>query len=95
MVLGHEVKTLLTFFLQKSLEAKRNEDHSDRRTKKKSSVPPHRRYMGISMLAITEQTIDELRAKLHIPSIVTHGVMVFKILAESPADRAGVKPGNY
>ena len=63
--------------------------------KKKSSVPPHRRYMGISMLAITEQIIDELRVKLHIPAQITHGVVVFKILDGSPADRAGVEPGNY
>ena len=62
--------------------------------KKKSSVPPHRRYMGISMLAITEQIIDELRVKLHIPAQITHGVVVFKILDGSPADRAGVEPGN-
>lgn len=84
-------------FLQKSLESKKNDDvynDSGKRDKKKCSVPPHRRYMGISMLALTEQNIDELRAKLHIPSIVSHGVLVFRILDQSPADRSGVKPGD-
>ena len=85
------------FLLQKSLESKKNDDvynDSGKRDKKKCSVPPHRRYMGISMLALTEQNIDELRAKLHIPSIVSHGVLVFRILDQSPADRSGVKPGT-
>ena len=74
---------------------KDNGGGSDVPVKKKTSVPPHRRYMGISMLAITEQIIDELRVKLHIPAQITHGVVVFKILDGSPADRAGVEPGNY
>jgi len=82
-------------FLQKSREVKDNGGGSDvPAKKKKSSVPPHRRYMGISMLAITEQIIDELRVKLHIPAQITHGVVVFKILDGSPADRAGVEPGD-
>ena len=81
---------------QKSREVKGNGGGSDMPAKKKkSSVPPHRRYMGISMLAITEQIIDELRVKLHIPAQITHGVVVFKILDGSPADRAGVEPGNH
>jgi len=82
-------------FLQKSREVKDNGGGSDVPVKKKkTSVPPHRRYMGISMLAITEQIIDELRVKLHIPAQITHGVVVFKILDGSPADRAGVEPGD-
>merc|ERR1712029_1119824 len=45
-------------FLQKSREVKDNGGGSDVPVKKKkTSVPPHRRYMGISMLAITEQII--------------------------------------
>ena len=89
--------TLIFLYLeQKSREVKDNGGGSDVPVKKKkTSVPPHRRYMGISMLAITEQIIDELRVKLHIPAQITHGVVVFKILDGSPADRAGVEPGNY
>lgn len=53
-----------------------------------------RRYMGITMFAINNQLIDELRAKLQIPPHVVHGILVFRIVAGSPADRAGIMPGD-
>jgi len=90
-------------FLQKSRDAKSDSDdeggvggRGQPSSQKKSGggIPPHRRYMGLTMLAVNEQVIDELRLKLHIPSLVKHGVLVFKILDGSPADVAGVKPGD-
>ena len=60
----------------------------------RKSSQNQRRYMGITMLAINDQIIDELRAKLQIPIQVTHGVLVFKILDGSPADKAGIRPGR-
>lgn len=52
-----------------------------------------RRYMGITMLTINPQIIEELRARLEMPAGVKAGIVIFRIVRESPADRAGLMPG--
>jgi hypothetical protein len=45
-----------------------------------------RRYMGITMLTLTPQIINELQARNHqVPVDVTHGVLVWKVVIGSPA----------
>ncbi len=58
-------------FLQKSEE---------RRASGRSKSPTRRRYMGITMLAITPQIIDELRSKMVIPAHANHGILVYRIV---------------
>jgi len=53
-----------------------------------------RRFLGITMLTITPQIIGELRSKMHVPSNITHGIVVYRIVHDSPADRAGLQPGD-
>lgn len=38
-----------------------------------------RRFLGITMLTITPQIIGELRSKMHVPSNITHGIVVYRI----------------
>ena len=51
-----------------------------------STQKPKRRYMGITMLALTEDIIRELRARQEdfFPD-VTHGVLIHKVVLGSPA----------
>jgi HtrA serine peptidase 2 len=72
-------------FLQKS-EQRRRSGWPDQQIQ--------RRYMGITMLAISPQIIEELRSKIDIPPHIVHGIVVFRIVQGSPADRAGLQPGD-
>ena len=81
-------------FLRKSEEARRN--------RRKFDSPPRggatsgeRRYIGITMLTITANIIDELRQRLEMHPSVTHGIVVFRIVRGSPAEKAGLMPGTY
>ncbi|XP_069571064.1 serine protease HTRA2, mitochondrial-like isoform X1 [Brachyistius frenatus] len=53
-----------------------------------------RRYIGVMMLTLTQSIIAEL--KLREPSFpdVTHGILIHKVITGSPADRAGMLPGD-
>ncbi|XP_056915162.1 serine protease HTRA2, mitochondrial-like isoform X1 [Takifugu flavidus] len=53
-----------------------------------------RRYIGVMMLTLTPSIIAEL--KLRDPSFpeVTHGVLIHRVIMGSPADRAGMIPGD-
>lgn len=56
--------------------------------KKNSSTPPStvRRYMGITMLTLTHEIIEELRQRSHaIPNSLNNGVLVWKVIVGSPA----------
>jgi len=53
-----------------------------------------RRFMGIKMIAITPQIMDELRLRMNLPRDINHGIVVYRIVQESPADRAGIQPGD-
>uniref|UniRef100_A0A3Q3GZ05 HtrA serine peptidase 2-11 n=1 Tax=Labrus bergylta TaxID=56723 RepID=A0A3Q3GZ05_9LABR len=53
-----------------------------------------RRYIGVMMLTLTQSIIAEL--KLRDPSFpdVTHGILIHKVIMGSPANRAGMLPGD-
>ncbi|XP_077587807.1 serine protease HTRA2, mitochondrial-like isoform X2 [Stigmatopora nigra] len=70
----------------------------DQAAKKKSSwfgeSGTKRRYIGVMMLTLTPSIIAEL--KLRDPSFpeVTHGILIHRVIAGSPAHRAGLLPGD-
>ncbi|XP_037652580.1 serine protease HTRA2, mitochondrial-like [Sebastes umbrosus] len=70
----------------------------DQAGKKKSSwfgdSETKRRYIGVMMLTLTPSIIAEL--KLRDPSFpdVTHGIMIHRVIMGSPANRAGMLPGD-
>ncbi|XP_039993666.1 serine protease HTRA2, mitochondrial-like [Xiphias gladius] len=53
-----------------------------------------RRYIGVMMLTLTPSIIAEL--KLRDPSFpdVTHGILIHRVIMGSPANRAGMLPGD-
>ncbi|XP_029901077.1 serine protease HTRA2, mitochondrial [Myripristis murdjan] len=53
-----------------------------------------RRYIGVMMLTLTPSIIAEL--KLRDPAFpdVTHGILIHRVITGSPANRAGVLPGD-
>jgi len=71
-------------FLRKSAEAH----------KKGSGVDRTRRYIGITMVSLNPQIIEELKTRIQIPQSISHGIMIYKIVLNSPADSAGLKPGD-
>ncbi|XP_068194893.1 serine protease HTRA2, mitochondrial-like [Antennarius striatus] len=70
----------------------------DQAEKKKSSwfgeAEAKRRYIGVMMLTLTQSIIAEL--KLRDPSFpdVTHGILIHRVIMGSPANRAGMFPGD-
>ncbi|XP_057716204.1 serine protease HTRA2, mitochondrial-like isoform X2 [Corythoichthys intestinalis] len=70
----------------------------DQATKKKSSwfgeSETKRRYIGVIMLTLTPSIIAQL--KLRDPAFpeVTHGILITKVIVGSPAQRAGLLPGD-
>uniref|UniRef100_A0A1L8DTK2 Serine protease HTRA2, mitochondrial n=1 Tax=Nyssomyia neivai TaxID=330878 RepID=A0A1L8DTK2_9DIPT len=57
--------------------------------------PPPRRYMGITMITITHDILLELRHRSHpVPSHITSGVLVWKVILGSPAHTGGLNPGD-
>jgi HtrA serine peptidase 2 len=91
-------------FLQKTDEAK-NQDSgwfgiggSSPKTSRPSSPNSqgHRRYIGITMASVTDQILHQLRLNpsVDLPRTLTHGIIVFKLVIGSPADKAGVVPGD-
>merc|ERR1712037_1095078 len=53
-----------------------------------------RRFMGIKMIAITAQIKEELRLRMKLPGDIHHGIVVYRVVRESPADNAGIQPGD-
>ncbi|XP_060939130.1 serine protease HTRA2, mitochondrial-like [Limanda limanda] len=53
-----------------------------------------RRYIGVMMLTLTPSIITQL--KLRDPSFpdVTHGILIHRVIMGSPANRAGMLPGD-
>ncbi|XP_023141679.2 LOW QUALITY PROTEIN: serine protease HTRA2, mitochondrial [Amphiprion ocellaris] len=70
----------------------------DQAAKKRSSwfgeSETKRRYIGVMMLTLSQSIITEL--KLRDPSFpdVTHGILIHKVIMGSPANRAGMLPGD-
>ncbi|XP_034431400.1 serine protease HTRA2, mitochondrial-like [Hippoglossus hippoglossus] len=73
-------------------------DFLDKAAKRKSSrsgeSDTKRRYIGVMMLTLTPSIITEL--KLRDPSFpdVTHGILIHRVIMGSPANRAGMLPGD-
>ena len=40
----------------------------------------HRRFMGVTMLAITSQTLEQLKQKIQLPNSIEHGIVVYQIV---------------
>lgn len=56
------------------------------REKKSYKPEPARRYMGITMLTLTDDILSELRQRSHtIPADVKSGVLIWKVIVGSPA----------
>lgn len=89
-------------FLQKAEEAKSGGWFGSGRNSPNSSRPSsptsrgNRRYIGITMASVTDQILLQLRLnpQVDLPHTLTHGIIVFKLVIGSPADKAGVIPGD-
>jgi HtrA serine peptidase 2 len=56
---------------------------------------PKRRYIGVTMLTLTPDMINELRQRgTNIYDHITHGILVYKVIYGSPAHRAGINAGD-
>ena len=40
----------------------------------------HRRFMGVTMLAVTPQTIPQLKQKIGLPKNLQHGIVVYQVV---------------
>ena len=93
-------------FLQKSEDAKsrdsgwfglgRSSPPTSRPSSPTSSSHGKRRYIGVTMATVTDQILHQLRLNpaVDLPSSLHHGIIVFKLVIGSPADEAGVIPGD-
>ncbi|XP_072936185.1 uncharacterized protein [Epargyreus clarus] len=64
---------------------------------KKDAKPPpvSRRYLGITMLSLSHNILQELRMRNpEMPSDIDHGILVFKVIIGSPAYNGGLQPGD-
>lgn len=67
------------FFICYSMSGQRLSDN-------KRLEPPPRRYMGITMLTLTDDILAELRQRSHTVSVdVKSGVLIWKVIIGSPA----------
>lgn len=58
-----------------------------KRGSKRQTSQTSKRYMGITMLTLTTDILNELRMRSdHFPSNLKHGVLVWKVVLRSPAD---------
>lgn len=65
--------------------------------KKTGSIQPApmRRYMGITMLTLTDEILKELRQRgSTIPDDLTSGILVWKVILGSPAHQGGLMAGD-
>ncbi|XP_073775190.1 uncharacterized protein isoform X1 [Danio rerio] len=53
-----------------------------------------RRYIGVMMLTLTPSIIEELRMRDPSFPDISHGVLIHRVIVGSPANRAGMKPGD-
>lgn len=77
-------------FLRKSEEARKSGWN------RSSSAPGgggDRRYVGITMITINPQILEDLRTRLELSTNVRHGIVVFRVVRESPAEMTGILPG--
>ena len=43
------------------------------------------------MVALDPRVVEELRMRHHLPSNVINGILVFRMVQDSPADKAGIR----
>lgn len=70
---------------------------AEEKIKKGKSDPavPKRKYMGITMLSLTEDIIRELKQRgSNLPETITHGILVWKVVQGSPAHVGGLMAGD-
>ncbi|XP_008211554.1 serine protease HTRA2, mitochondrial isoform X1 [Nasonia vitripennis] len=54
-----------------------------------------RRYLGITMLTLTPDIISDMQQQGgFVPSIIRHGVLIWRVMFGSPAYVGGLKPGD-
>lgn len=53
-----------------------------------------RRYIGVMMLTLTPSIITELKLRDPMFPDVTHGILIHRVIVGSPANRAGMLPGD-
>uniref|UniRef100_A0A3B4B109 PDZ domain-containing protein n=1 Tax=Periophthalmus magnuspinnatus TaxID=409849 RepID=A0A3B4B109_9GOBI len=68
----------------------------DQTANRKSDGLEHkRRYIGVMMLTLTPSIITELKLRDPMfPDDVTHGILIHRVIVGSPANRAGMLPGD-
>ncbi len=81
-------------FLRKSEEARRSGFRPPGSERGGGGSGGDRRYMGITMITITPQILNDLRSRLDLPGNVHHGIVVFRVVRDSPADAVGILPGD-
>jgi len=53
-----------------------------------------RRYAGITMVPLNDQIIDELMKRKQLMVPIKHGILIYRVVENSPSDQAGLKPGD-
>ncbi|XP_034714717.1 serine protease HTRA2, mitochondrial-like isoform X1 [Etheostoma cragini] len=70
----------------------------DQAAKKKNTwfgeSKPKQRYIGVMMLTLTPSIIAELKLRDSSFPDVTHGILIHRVIMGSPANRAGMIPGD-
>lgn len=70
----------------------------DQAAKRKSSwlggSENKRRYIGVMMLTLTKSIIAELKMRDPMFPEVSHGILIHRVILGSPANRAGMLPGD-
>lgn len=60
-----------------------------------AAAAPKRRYMGITMLTLTPEILVELKLRgTVIPEGIQSGILVWKVIAGSPAHKSGLMAGD-
>lgn len=60
------------------------------------NTPSGKRYMGITMLSLTPDIINELKQRgSMIPDKIQHGILVWKVIPGSPAQVGGLMAGKF
>lgn len=67
---------------------------ANRNFSRPSEAEHKRRYIGVMMLTLTPSIITELKLRDPIFPDVTHGILIHRVIVGSPADRAGLLPGD-
>lgn len=64
--------------------------HNYEKTDKKERTVSQKKYIGITMLTLNEKLIEQLRRDRPIPYGLTHGVLIWRVMYNSPAYMAGL-----